>query len=395
MANHWFRDFFMPNEPLNFVSVNRQLHIEINASATEATIKISGYISSWRNSAEQFEQEVDRLVANGINDVTIYINSGGGSVFEAFEIYNIIKKFKGNIKVNIGALAASAATIIACAATKTTMAKNGQYMIHRPMIAMEGNEDEVESNLKALKNVKQNMLDLYTAKTGMAQTAIEKLWKNDYWMNATEAKAKGFIDEVSDETTITPEDVNDAINSYKNIPEAIRALVTITSNKTENPDDMKFIAAKLNLSATATEQEIVSAVELLKAKADKYDSLKKDIEEKEKTELKAKVTAVVDKAIADKKFTEDYRATFTAKLEANFEAANKEIEAIKPVESLLKDIKQSASPVAGIPEERKDWTYADWAQKDNAGLQAIMAEHPESFKALYKKEYGQEPTFIK
>src|SRR5690606_27676347 len=129
-----------------------------------APIRISGVIHGWQNSAESFKAKIDDLLAKGVKDVTLYINTPGGSVFEANEIANEIKRFPGTITGFGGALVASAGSYLAIECDTFEMAENGQYMYHKPKGMIHGNEDEVASNLQLLKNLTAQYRKKYAEK---------------------------------------------------------------------------------------------------------------------------------------------------------------------------------------------------------------------------------------
>ena len=354
----------------------------------KAIIRIIGGIYDWWNSSEQFRANIDEMQSRGIKDVHVYIKSEGGDPVEANEIVNIIESFEGTITGEGGSLVASAATYIASKIKGFVMAKNGQFMIHKPMLSLHGkNEDEVASSLKLLKDITKDYAEVYSDQTGLTVEEIRSLWsKGDYWMTAQEAVDQGFISGLTGEQDITLEDVTRlAACGSPNIPN----IPKIKTKKTDT--DMKLSATalvKLGLTASATEQEVEDKINALEAKAAKLVVLEAKIADEGKTELGAKIKSIVDKAIADKKITEDYRASFVAKLEANFDVASKEIEELKPVGKITAVITPEGD--SNIPEERKSWTYADYQAKDEAALNAMPKDHPEVFKALYKAQYKSE-----
>src|SRR5690349_11118562 len=134
------------------MAAKRPFSITAQAENNIAVIRIDGYISGWNDYAVQFKAKLDALIAAGILNAIVYINSGGGDCFQANEIANEIMRFKGNIDGQLGALCASAASYIACKCTSVTAAKNCQYMIHKPMWGIQGNADEIKAGLKLLEN---------------------------------------------------------------------------------------------------------------------------------------------------------------------------------------------------------------------------------------------------
>lgn len=368
------------------------LQLTAEEKSGKAIIRIIGGIYEWENSSADFRAKIDEMQARGIKDVHVYIKSEGGDPFEAAEISNIIHSFEGTITGEGGSLVASAATYIACKIKGFVQAKNGQFMYHKPMASPRGqNEDQLASTLKLLQNVTKDYAETYASATTKTVAEIEKSWsKGDVWMTAQEAADGKFISGTTESAPITAEDVTLlAACGAPTIPQ-IQAKQTPKNNE----EDMKLSATalvRLGLTATATEQEIETKIEKLTQDSARLATFEAKAITDAKTSKDAKIKAVIDKAIADKKFTEDYRASFTAKLEGNFEAASAEIEGMKSVELLSAKIKQEGN--SNIPEERKAWTYATWMEKDAEALNKMPKENPEAFKALYKTAYNAEaPT---
>lgn len=365
------------------------LQLTAEEKGGKAIIRIIGGIYEWDNSSADFRAKIDEMQSRGIKDVHVYIKSEGGDPFEAAEISNIIHSFEGTITGEGGSLVASAATYIACKITGFVMAKNGQWMYHKPMASPRGeNEDQLASTLKLLQNVTKDYAETYATATGKTVAEIEKSWsKGDVWMTAQEAAESKFISGTKEEVQITAEDVTLlAACGAPTIPQ-------IQSKQTpkNNEEDMKLSATalvRLGLAATATEQEVEARIEKLTQDNARLVTLEAKAIKDASDAKAAKIKAIVDKAIADKKFTEDYRASFVAKLEGNFEAATAEIEGMKSVELLSAKIKLEGD--SNIPEERKAWTYATWMEKDAEALNKMPKENPEAFKALYKTAYNAE-----
>ena len=185
----------------------RPLQLTAESKDGKAYIRIIGRIANWNaNNSSDFQKKVDELLKTH-TEANVYINSNGGSVFEAVEINNQLNRFD-KVNITVGASAASAATYFT-ACHYTSAYANSQIMIHKPMLGTFGNEDQITKELKLLRSVTKDYLAKYTKKTGKTTTEIEELWKGgDHWMSAEEAKTEGFIDAIIDEDgTISAEDV--------------------------------------------------------------------------------------------------------------------------------------------------------------------------------------------
>ena len=85
----------------------------------------------------------------GEGNITVWINSPGGDVFAAAQIYNMLMDYKGNVTVRIDGLAASAASVIAMAGTTVEMSPVGMLMVHNPSTAVIGNTKERQAAIDA------------------------------------------------------------------------------------------------------------------------------------------------------------------------------------------------------------------------------------------------------
>ena len=133
--------------------------------------------------------------ANG-QDITIQINSGGGDLFAGNEIYYLISAYPGRKTVDIVGLAASAATVIACAGDTVRAAPGMQYMIHNVSSYQDGDYHAMDHMSGILKNANKSISNIYRLKTGMAEKDLLKLMDNETWMDAVKAKEYGFVDEI-------------------------------------------------------------------------------------------------------------------------------------------------------------------------------------------------------
>ena len=132
----------------------------------------------------------------GTEDITVWINSPGGNVFAAAEIYTMLRDYPGSVTVKIDAIAASAASVIAMAGSKVLMSPVAMLMIHDPSTIAMGNTKDMEKAIATLNEVKESIINAYAAKSGLSHNRISKLMENETWMNAKKAVELGFADEV-------------------------------------------------------------------------------------------------------------------------------------------------------------------------------------------------------
>ena len=142
----------------------------------------------------------------GTEDITVWINSPGGNVFAAAEIYTMLREYPGNVTVKIDAIAASAASVIAMAGSKVLMSPVAMLMIHDPSTIAMGNTKDMEKAIATLNEVKESIINAYAAKSGLSHNRISKLMENETWMNAKKAVELGFADEILFEAVETEKD---------------------------------------------------------------------------------------------------------------------------------------------------------------------------------------------
>ena len=129
-------------------------------------------------------------------DLTVWINSPGGNLFAAAEIYTMLQEYKGAVTVKIASIAASAASVGAMAGSRVLMSPTALLMIHDPSTIAMGNAKDMEKAIETLNEVKESIINAYAAKSGLRRSKIAELMSNETWMNAKKAVELGFADEV-------------------------------------------------------------------------------------------------------------------------------------------------------------------------------------------------------
>ena len=176
---------------------------------SDRTLYLDGEISdeTWYGdeiTPRAFKDELN----SGKGDITLWINSPGGDVFAAAQIYNMLMDYPYDVTVKIDALAASAASVIAMAGTRVCMSPVAMLMVHNPATIAIGDSEEMQKAIDMLSEVKESIMNAYELKSGLSRNKISKLMDAETWMNAREAKKLGFADEIlfSDGTEPAKED---------------------------------------------------------------------------------------------------------------------------------------------------------------------------------------------
>lgn len=133
--------------------------------------------------------------ANG-DDVELEVNSPGGYVFAGMEIYNRLKMYSGKVTATVMSIAASAASLIICAADTVQMSPVSQLMIHRAHSWTEGDKNDMYKTADDLAKLDDSIANAYVDKTGMQKDEVLQLMDVTTWLGAEEAKAKKFADEI-------------------------------------------------------------------------------------------------------------------------------------------------------------------------------------------------------
>ena len=131
-------------------------------------------------------------------DISIYINSPGGSVTAGLGIYDTMQFISSDVATLCTGMAASMAAVLLVAGKegKRSALKHSRVMIHQPLGGVQGQASDIEIEAKEIMKFKK---ELYTTISDHSHQSFEKVWNDsdrNYWMNAEEAKAYGMIDDV-------------------------------------------------------------------------------------------------------------------------------------------------------------------------------------------------------
>ncbi len=163
----------------------------------ERTLYFDGYIAedSWFDddiTPKKFKAEL--MESDG--DISVWINSPGGDVFAASQIYNMLKEYKGKVTVKVDGLAASAASVIAMAGDEVSMSPVAMLMIHNPSTLIWGEESDMVKAKEMLAEVKESIINAYEVKTKLSREKISKMMDMETWMSAKKAVELGFANKV-------------------------------------------------------------------------------------------------------------------------------------------------------------------------------------------------------
>lgn len=137
----------------------------------------------------------DALAKGNGERAEVEINSGGGEIFAASEIYTALRSYAGGVHIRIVALAASAASIIAMAG-ESEMTPTGMMMIHNVQTRADGDYRQMEHTAGVLRDANHAIISAYVAKTGRPEAEIAAMMDAETWITAERAVELGLVDRV-------------------------------------------------------------------------------------------------------------------------------------------------------------------------------------------------------
>jgi ATP-dependent Clp protease protease subunit len=131
-------------------------------------------------------------------DISLYINSPGGSVSAALAMYDTMQHIKPDVATICVGLAASAGAVLLSAGAKGKrfILPNAEVMIHQPWGGTEGQASDIAITAKHILKTRENLNKILSKNTGKPLAQVEKDTDRDFYMSADEAKKYGIIDEI-------------------------------------------------------------------------------------------------------------------------------------------------------------------------------------------------------
>lgn len=305
----------------------------INNSINNAlSISIDEEIGGFGVNAKDFIEEVKSSKSKEIN---LTINSGGGSVFEAFAIYDFLKTSNIKVNVEIVGIAASAASVLAYSGDGLpTMTENSVIMIHNswmPIISMEGmNSDEIRKYQEELgkqadlmDSINLKIAKIYTNATGLGLEEVQDMMSNETWIFSEEASEKGFVSSVKEGMKVAAFASTDKLKElgYKNIPKDYVNQLNQSDMSEKKDSILDQIKALLGGEAKAEAPKEVKneAIDIEALKAE----IKASIEAEASVELKEANAKLVELEEANAKKDAEVKASAES-----LEATKKELEKV-------------------------------------------------------------------
>ena len=199
------------------------------AETRSAEILIFGDIGeSWYGETVAAKDFVQEIAALDVDEITVRINSYGGSVSDGIAIHNAIRRHPAKVTTSVEGVAASIASLIAMAGDHVEIAANALLMIHAPWSYAVGNSADLREYADMLDTWAEAMSVSYAAQAGRDKSEILPLLTDgeDHWYTAEQALAEGFVDSV---TGALPLAASFNLSRFKPMPAALQGRGTVAA----------------------------------------------------------------------------------------------------------------------------------------------------------------------
>ncbi|ODP33080.1 head maturation protease, ClpP-related [Pandoraea sp. ISTKB] len=203
--------------------------------ASVVEIRIYDEIGFYGMDAQAFMSQLD-AAAGSAAEIVVAINSLGGDVFDAFAIYNALRRYPEKVTTRIDGVAASAASLVVMAGHRVLMPENAMLMIHNPWTVAGGDADQLRAYADMLDKAGDGIMAAYRNKSGKTDDELLAMMKAETWFTASEAVEAGFADEIE-----APVKISASANSARiiarltNIPESVKALLNGSGDSAAPP----------------------------------------------------------------------------------------------------------------------------------------------------------------
>jgi ATP-dependent Clp protease protease subunit len=190
---------------------------------------IGGESERWFESEVTPQQIVDELKAANGEPIEVNINSNGGDVAGGLAIANAIKGYKGEVTCNVLGLAASMASVIACAGKRLCMGQGAFLMIHNPWTVTMGNAEDLRKDAATLDKMRDSIVTFYQSKSTKTAEELKELMDTETWISREMANDFGF--EVEDYEGELKAAASLSRRAFAKAPDAAKALVQFKAEK--------------------------------------------------------------------------------------------------------------------------------------------------------------------
>jgi len=176
-------------------------YFQLASQDDAATLYIFGDITSWEFfdsdvSSYTLSRQLSELRRNGVNKVSVHINSYGGEVAEGLAIYNELAAFE-NCETVCNGFAASIASVVFMAGKRRIMRPASLLMIHNAWMHTAGNSAELRKQADDLDIITNASVAAYMSRATVSEERIRELMDHESWISPTQALELGLCDEIS------------------------------------------------------------------------------------------------------------------------------------------------------------------------------------------------------
>lgn len=241
----------------------------------------SSFFSDSGTSPQKIMKDLDELA--NVKEITVRINSGGGSAFAGLAIFELLRAHGAKIITRNDGLAASAASIILMAGDVIIMGTGSMTMAHNPWTRVEGESKDLRAAADLLDRVGESLINVYSSRTKKSREDLRDMMNKTTWMTAEEAVNMGFADEIDQKFVVAAsiQGENAVFNEQK----------FELSCFAEAPE-LPVKSEELIEPNVAINEDPVTKEEPVKQEIEKEEDTVKDLEE-----LKAKHPAIFEAAI--------------------------------------------------------------------------------------------------
>ena len=291
-------------------------------------------------------QNIKQAIGDFDGAITLEINSPGGDAIEGLAIHDYLSSLSNTITAVVIGQCSSAATLIACAATKITATPHARWLAHRVTSFSEGNSENLQSMVATLQSMDNQIAAIYAVKTGKSEDEMHALMKKDTYLTAQDALELGFIDEI--------------VNIQKQKAMKNKLFANLTEEEQEEMDALKAENAKLK---------------------EELESLKAKISGMEEEEVEKVANAAVDEEIEKGKFDNSKRADLVA-------IARKDLGTFKAMAAaIVLQPKKPVEPTKVDPVQNAGMTKERWLENFKANKYENKLD---VCRSDYRLAYGKE-----
>lgn len=363
--------------------------MERDTAAAGAVLMLSGYIWPDNSNASAVIAEQLAQMKEG-EGLTVFIrNLYGGDCDEGITIYHDLKAIAPKVKID--GVCASMGTLIALSGSHIEMSKHSKQMTHRPEGGTHGDFEDMRERADRNEAIYKEAAGIYAERLGVTPDEAAALLMpkgKDVWLSAAKAKELGLVDELTDGSllrgTVAMKELRKDHDPESILDRFQMMLEEDEVTTTEDPMN-KELAKKLGLPETATEQEVIAALDVAMNDRDKAATRLAELEKAEAERNQAELAGLLDRAVKSDAMTTKKRDDVLELAKDNMGMA------LKMVRALVDDLKphvpasqqlQKDSAAAKRMADRAAWDYDKWAQEDPVGLSKLRDTDKAAFEEL-------------